>query len=44
MYDYLVSTTNIDPPVDANSNKLCESTFLNPKGVNVPHPTAINPL
>ena len=32
MYDYPLYTTNIDPPVDTNSDKLCESTFLIRKG------------
>ena len=44
MHNYLLSTINIDPHVDANSDKQFESTFIFPKETNVTHTSSINPL
>ena len=44
MHNYIISTTNIDPPVDLNSDKYCDSNYFNSKGGNVLYTSVINLL
>ena len=44
LHDYLLTTTNSDPPIDAESKERSNDTFFKPGESVLPHPSAINPL